>query len=272
MSEPSSSTGRRVTYSEVMAQMEEMENQNLGAGPFIALHSSSPDGHRGLLDLVEGLNNFECSDSDEDFDFDAAFPARFAYTAGGKGKDKGKGEGEGEWKRVKDIVSGRSMSSIGKGRGSDKSKDDKGKDDKGKDDKGKDDDKVSHFKAYKSKMKQLMPGIHVDSDLDRDDDEEPDDKDSNKGKSKSSDEEDNEAKGIQNEVDDSGSGKDDTGKVFKTEEQLKKMTKDRLHRLLSSHNKRVSNKSKCLKGDMIRLILDADINWQTPTEWVRLLG
>ena len=122
--------------------------------------------------LIERLVRVEAhvANSPQDYNDEVSFV--------GKGMigDKSEGSGKNDMgDKGEDIVSGRSKD-----------------DEKGK---GKN-DKVSHFKAYKSRMKQWMPGIHVDSDLDRDDDEEPDDKDSNKGKSKS---------------EDKGSGKNDKG-------------------------------------------------------------
>ena len=60
--------------------------------------------------------------------------------------------------------------------------------------------------------------------------------------------------------DDSDDGKSKPAQF--TEEQLNKMTKDQLHHLLSSHGKRVKNKSRILKGDLIELIVKGNFNWR----------
>ena len=104
-----------------------------------------------------------------------------------------------------------------------------------------------NHKAYKARMKKFLPGIHVDSDLDSSGDE--------KGKSKDDTDSDKDKK-----------GKDDistpTSATTFTVEQLNKMTKDQLHHLLSSHGKRVNNKSKIRKGELIELIVEGNFNWR----------
>ena len=47
-----------------------------------------------------------------------------------------------------------------------------------------------------------------------------------------------------------------------TEDQLNRMTKDQLHLLLLSHDKRVNNRSKIRKGELIDLIVEGNFNWR----------
>ena len=95
-----------------------------------------------------------------------------------------------------------------------------------------------------------------------------DDKDSDKSKSKSEDDDDDKPKPelydistpTPSTIEEEYFTEEQLNKM--TEEQLSKMTKDKLHLLLSSHGKRVNNKSRIRKGEIIELIVKGNFNWR----------
>ena len=61
------------------------------------------------------------------------------------------------------------------------------------------------------------------------------------------------------DIEDKGNDQD---KEYMTKEQLRKMTKAKLFDLLASHNKTVTNKSRCLKDRLIEIIVEGKFNWR----------
>ena len=71
----------------------------------------------------------------------------------------------------------------------------------------------------------------------------------------------------QDEQEDKDEGKEEEGdseedaKEYLTNGQLRKMTKNQLFNLLATHNKTVvTNKSRCLKGKLINIIVEGKFN------------
>ena len=118
-----------------------------------------------------------------------------------------------------------------------------------------DDKPQDHIYHDLKTLNKLILGDEYETDSDSDDD---DDSDDDKSKPEDDDSDNDKSK----PEDDDDSDDDKTKPELIPEEQLNKMTKDKLHRLLAMHGQRANNKSKIRKGDLIELIVNGNFNWR----------